>query len=79
MSAERAEGALLLTAEQASRRLGTDEHGRPIKSARWLLDRAREGRIPFTRIGKTPCWSEQNLRDLVEKGYVAPPNRPRAA
>lgn len=66
---------LVYTAEQAALRLGRDADGNPIKSARWLLDRAREGRIPYTRIGKTPCWSERDLLDLVEKGYIAPPNR----
>jgi hypothetical protein len=69
---------LLYTAEQAAERLGTDEHGRPIKSARWLLDMARAGRIPYTRVGKTLCFSERNLRDLVEGGQVAAPNAARA-
>jgi hypothetical protein len=63
---------LLYTAEQASERLGCDANGKPIKSARWLLDEARAGRIPYTRIGKTPCWSEQNLADLIAGNYRDP-------
>jgi hypothetical protein len=72
-------GQLLYTAQQAAERLGADESGRPIKSARWLLDMARAGRIPYTRIGKTLCFSERNLLDLVEGGHVPAPNARRAA
>lgn len=65
---------LVYTAEQASRRLGRDGDGEPIKSARWLLDEARAGRIPCTRLGGTWCWSEANLRDLVAENYCDPNN-----
>jgi hypothetical protein len=70
---------LIYTAQQAAERLGTDEHGRPIKSARWLLDMARTGRISYTRVGKTPCFSERDLLALVESGHVPAPNARSAA
>lgn len=63
---------LIYTAQQAAVRLGVDDEGHPIKSARWLSDEARAGRIPCRRIGGTLCWSEQDLRDLVEANYCDP-------
>lgn len=57
---------LLYTAEEASRRLGG------IKSANWLKVHARNGSIPFTPLGKTLAWSEQNLRDLIERESRSP-------
>jgi hypothetical protein len=56
---------LIYDPAQASKRLGCDANGRPIKTANWLKTQARAGTIPHTRIGKTICFSEQNLVDLV--------------
>jgi hypothetical protein len=63
---------LVYNAQQASERIGLDERGAPIKSARWLLDEARGGRIPCTRLGDTYCWSERNLLDLLAQNYCDP-------
>lgn len=70
---------LIYTADQASQRLGLRGDGKPIKTARWLLDEARAGRIPCTRLGKTPCFSEQNLRDLIAGNFCDPSDYGRKA
>lgn len=56
---------LIYNPAQASVRLGCDENGQPIKTENWLKTQARAGKIPCTRLGKTICFSEQNLRDLI--------------
>jgi len=56
---------LIYTPAQASKRLGCDANGRPIKTENWLKTQARAGQIPHTRLGKTIAFSEQNLVDLV--------------
>ena len=50
-----------------------------VKTAYWLLSNARAGRIPHTRIGKTICFTRQNLVDLVEQGYCDPKRGGRPA
>lgn len=50
---------LVYNAEQASARLNG------LKKPNWLKTQARAGRIPHTRLGKTICFSEQNLTDLI--------------
>jgi hypothetical protein len=63
---------LLLDAEQASARLGTDSNGRPLVSAHWLRRKAGKRLIPCTFIGTRPRWSEQDLLDLIEQRRLAP-------
>jgi hypothetical protein len=50
---------LIYSPEQASVRLNG------LKKPNWLKTQARAGRIPHTRLGKTICFSEQNLADLI--------------
>lgn len=52
---------LIYNPEQASKRINK------LKTANWLKTQARAGRIPHTRLGKTIGFSEQNLRDLIER------------
>lgn len=73
-------GPLLLDAEQASKRLGTDSNGRPLVSAHWLRRKAGKRLIPCTYIGTKPRWSEQDLLELIEqrrRSPSAPGQRPR--
>jgi hypothetical protein len=62
---------LLMTADQASERLGG------IVSARWLRDRAAAAAIPHTQLGRKRCWSEDDLTALIKGGYVDPETRGR--
>lgn len=59
--ADAAAEPLIYNPAQASARLNG------LKTANWLKTHARTGQIPHTRLGKTICFSEQNLRDLVEQ------------
>lgn len=52
---------LLYDEHQAIERLGLKGK----KTGRWLLDKARADQIPFTPVGKTLMWSDEDLRDIV--------------
>jgi hypothetical protein len=57
-----------LNADAASRFLGG------VKSARWLKDEARAGRIKAHRLGQTYFWTEQILLELVAENFCDPGN-----
>jgi hypothetical protein len=75
MSTTEAPAPLLYTAEQAALRLGVDDDGHPIISARWLARAAGAGEIPHTRIGKRFIrFSEADLMALIERNACDPSN-----
>lgn len=55
---------LLYTCDEAARLLNCN--------ASWLTRKAREGVIPFTRIGRTRCFSDANLAAILEIFSVRP-------
>lgn len=65
-------------AVQASKRLGCDKNGEPLKSARWLLDQARAGLIPHRKLGKTLCFAQADLDWLLASSFCDPDNYGRS-
>lgn len=50
-----------------------------IKTPQWLVEKARAGKIPHTRLGQTICFTPKNLSDLLESGFPKPRRSRRAA
>ncbi|HEY3867613.1 MAG TPA: helix-turn-helix domain-containing protein [Actinocrinis sp.] len=68
---------LFYTPQQASKRLGKRDDGKPIKSANWLKDQVRASKIPHTKLGKTIAFSQRDLDELVELLHRVPRNKLR--
>ena len=63
--------ARLYDAEQTIVRMGLQGK----KTARWLLDQVRADRLFFTLVGKTPMFSEQDMKDNIARMRRAPRNK----
>jgi len=65
-----ADSLRLYDAEETIERMGLKGK----KSARWLLDKVRAEQLFFTPVGKTPMWSDQDIRDNLLRMRHKPRN-----
>lgn len=63
----------LFTPEEAARVLSGNTPG--AVSAHWLHDQCRDGRIPFTKVGRRRMFSRQDIAEIVTACRVEPVNR----
>jgi hypothetical protein len=63
----------LFTPEQAARIMSGDAIG--AVSAHWLHDQCRDGRIPFTKVGRRRMFSREDIAGIIATCRVEPVNR----
>lgn len=46
------------------------------KSANWMKTRARAGKIPYTRVGRSMRWTPEHLEEILRDGDQGPQPAP---